>query len=186
MAENPERPTLLELFFVFMRVSAFTIGGGFVMFPLMKREVVDDKEWISDEEMVDYYALGQSIPGVIAMNTATLIGYRKRGVCGALAAAIGMAAPSVVVILLVAAFLAPYFDSPLVQKAFSGIRAAVVALIVMALYKMAGKSVNSVMQLALGVGAFLSIVALQIHPVLVIAAGGILGLTLFQKKEKEL
>ncbi|MBN2703285.1 MAG: chromate transporter [Pontiellaceae bacterium] len=185
MAEKRERPTLLELFFVFLRISTFTIGGGYVMFPMMKREVVDAKGWVSDEEMVDYYALGQSIPGIIAMNTATLVGYRKRGVPGALVAAVGMAAPSIVVILLVAAFLTPYFDHPLVQKAFGGIRAAVVAMIVMAIFKVAKKSVDSVARLSIGVGAFIGIIALQIHPVLVIVAGGVLGLVLFQKKETE-
>jgi chromate transporter len=155
------------------------------MFPLMKREVVDAKGWISDEEMVDYYALGQSVPGIIAVNTATLIGYRKRGVPGALVAVLGMATPSIVVILLIAAFLTPYFDHPLVQKAFSGIRAAVVALIVMAIFKVAKNSVDSFARLAISVGAFLCIVALQIHPVLVIVAGSVLGLTLFRKKESE-
>ena len=73
MAANSERPKLLELFLVFFRISAVTIGGGYVMFPLLKSEVVDDKGWISDEEMIDYYALGQSIPGIIAMNTSTVL-----------------------------------------------------------------------------------------------------------------
>ena len=90
MAASREYPSLLELFLVFLRVSAITIGGGYVMFPLLKREVVDDKGWVSDEEIVDYYALGQSIPGIIAMNTSTLIGYRKRGIPGAIAAAAGV------------------------------------------------------------------------------------------------
>lgn len=150
------------------------------MFPMLKREVVDAREWISDGELVDYYALGQSIPGIIAMNTATLIGYRKRGVAGALAAALGMATPSVVVILLVAAFLTPYFDLPLVQKAFAGIRAAVVAMIAMAVVQVAKKSVGSAARLSIAVGAFLCIAVLQVHPVLVIVAGSLLGFALFR------
>ncbi len=184
MADQSENPKLLELFCVFARISAITIGGGYVMFPLMKNEVVDSKGWISDNEMVDYYALGQSVPGIIAMNTATLIAYRKRGVAGALFAAAGMAIPSVIVILLVAAFLTPYFDQPWVQKAFSGIRAAVVAMIVMAVWQVGKKSVNTLSKGAIALGSFLAIIGLQVNPVLMIIAGAFLGLLLFRKEAK--
>ena len=182
MAGKTESPKLLELFSVFARISAITIGGGYVMFPLMKSEVVDSKGWISDEELVDYYALGQSVPGIIAMNTSTLIGYRKRGVSGALAAAAGMAMPSVIVILLIAAFLTPYFDQPWVQKAFAGIRAAVVAMIVMAVWQVGQKSVNSLSKGVIAVGSFLAIAGLGMHPVLMILAGGLLGALLFRRE----
>lgn len=181
MAENREQPTLLELFFVFLKVSTVTIGGGYAMFPMLKREVVDVRAWISDEEMVDYYALGQSIPGIIAMNTTTLIGFRKRGLLGAMAAACGMATPSLVVILLIAAFLTPYFDLPLVQKAFAGIRAAVVAMIAMAVVQVAKKSVDSPAKWAIAAGAFFAIAGLHVHPVLMIITGSLLGLMLFRK-----
>ena len=182
MAEQSEYPKLLELFCVFARISAVTIGGGYVMFPLMKSEVVDSKGWITDEEMVDYYALGQSVPGIIAMNTSTLIGYRKRGLTGAICAAAGMATPSVMVILLVAAFLTPYFDQPWLQKAFSGIRAAVVALIVMAVWQVGKKSVNTLTKGAIALGSFFAIIGLQVNPVLMIVAGALLGLVLFRKE----
>jgi chromate transporter len=182
MAGKTESPKLLELFCVFARVSAITIGGGYVMFPLMKSEVVDSRGWISDEEMVDYYALGQAIPGIIAMNTSTFIGYRKRGIAGAVVAAFGMATPAVVVILLIAAFLTPYFDLPWVQKAFSGIRAAVVAMIIMAIWQVGQKSVTSVVKGLMAVGSFLAIVVLGLHPVLMIIAGGFLGALLFRKE----
>lgn len=178
---NAVRPGLLELFFTFLRVSAVTIGGGYVMFPLMKAEVVDTKGWVSDEEMVDYYALGQSIPGIIAMNSATLIGFRKRGLAGAVFAAAGMASPSVAVILLVAAFLTPWFDHPWVQKAFAGIRAAVVAMIVMAVWQVGKKSASKLPALGIAVGSFLLIVFAGLHPVLMILLGGGLGAVLFRK-----
>jgi chromate transporter len=183
MAVSRECPTLLELFFVFLRVSAISIGGGYVMFPMLKREVVDGKGWISNEEMIDYYALGQSIPGIIAMNTSTLIGYRKRGIPGAVAAALGMAAPSVLVIILIAAFLVPYFDLPWVQKAFAGVRAAVVAMIVMAVLQVAKKSANTVSGIAIAAGSFLAIVGINAHPVLLIVIGALLGFLLFRKEE---
>jgi chromate transporter len=182
MAENVKRPKLSELFLAFARISSLTIGGGYVMFPLMKMEIVDSKGWVSDEELVDYYALGQSIPGIIAMNTATLVGYRKRGIAGAVISALGMATPSVLVILLIAAFLAPYFDHPWVQKAFAGIRAAVVAIIVMAVWQVGQKAVNSVSKGVIAAATFLAIIALGVHPVLMIVCGGLLGAVLFRKE----
>jgi chromate transporter len=182
MAKTSDRPRLLELFCVFARVSAITIGGGYVMFPMLKSEVVDSKDWISDEELVDYYALGQSIPGIIAINTSTLIGYRKRGIPGAVAAAAGMAMPSLVIILLIAAFFVRYLDNVWVQKAFSGIRAAVVAMIVMAVWDVGKKSVTTPIKAAMAVGSFLAIAGLHCSPVLMIVAGAVLGLVLFQKE----
>ncbi len=182
MAGNTKRPKLLELFFAFARVSAITIGGGYVMFPLLKRDVVDSKGWISAGELVDCYALGQSVPGIIAINTATLIGYRKRGIAGAIVAAAGMAAPSLVVIILIAAFLTQYFDNVWVQKAFAGVRASVVAMIGMAVLQVGRKSVSSVLKGLLAVGSFLAIVALNTSPVLMIIAGGLLGFLLFRKE----
>ena len=182
MAESSDRPRLLELFCVFARVSAITIGGGYVMFPMLKSEVVDSKGWISDEEMIDYYALGQSIPGIISMNTSTLIGYRKRGIPGAVFAAAGMATPSLVVILLLSIFFIQYLDHVWVQRAFSGIRAAVVAMIVMAVWNVGKKSVTTPMKAAIAVGSFLAIAGLHWSPVLMIVAGAVLGLLLFQKE----
>jgi chromate transporter len=133
--------------------------------------------------MVDFYALGQSIPGIIAMNTATLVGYRKRGIAGAAVSAAGMAAPSVIVILIIAAFLTPYFDHPWVQKAFTGIRAAVVGMIATAVWQVGKKSVNSASKGIIAAGSFLAAVGLGTHPVLMILAGGLLGALLFRKKE---
>lgn len=176
-------PTLFELFIVFARISALTIGGGYAMFPLMKRDVVDSKGWLTDEQMVDFYALGQSIPGIIAMNTATLIGYRRRGIPGAVASATGMAAPSVMVILMIAAFLTPYFDLPWVQKAFAGIRAAVVGMIATAVWQVGKKAVNSVSKGIIASGSFLAVIGLGAHPVLMIVTGGLLGAMIFRRKE---
>lgn len=182
MADISDRAGLLELFFVFARVSSVTIGGGYVMLPMLKSEVVDSKGWLSDEELVDYYALGQSIPGIIAINTSTLIGYRKRGIPGAIVSAAGMAMPSLLVILLIAAFCARFLDNVWVQKAFSGIRAAVVGMIVMAVWNVGKKSVTTPVKAMISLGAFLAIVGLQWSPVLMIVAGAVLGLVLFRKE----
>jgi len=185
MAEQTvNKPKLSELFCIFAHVSAITIGGGYVMFPLMKREVVDTRGWITDEEMVDYYALGQSIPGIIAMNTATLVGYRKRGIPGAICSAAGMAAPSILAILAIVLFLMPWIDHPLVQQAFFGIRAAVVAIMLMAVWQVGSKSARSLPKALIAVGAFAAITALHLHPVILIIAGGLLGWVLFRKGDQ--
>ena len=176
------KPTLVGLFSVFARVSAITIGGGYVMFPMLKVELVDSKGWITDEELVDYYALGQAIPGIIAINAATLIGYRKRGIPGAIAAAAGMAAPSLLAILAISAFFVQYLDNAWVQKAFSGIRAAVVAMIVMAVWNIGKKSVTSPAKAAIAMGSFLAIAGLHGSPILVIVSGALLGILLFRKE----
>jgi chromate transporter len=181
-AEEPVVPGLLELFLLFARVGTLAIGGGYVMFPLLKREAVDAKGWITAHELVDYYALGQSVPGIIAMNTAALVGYRKRGLAGAAAAAAGMALPSMAVIMLIAAFLTRYFDTPWVQRAFAGVRAAVVAMIGMAVWQVGSKSVNSMLKGALAGAAFLAMAFLHISPVLLILAGGLLGFLLFRRE----
>lgn len=182
MAEKPERPSLVELFLMFLRISAVTIGGGYVMFPMLKRDVVEAKGWITDEELVDYYALGQSIPGIIAVNTSTLIGYRKRGIPGAIAAVMGMVTPSLVIIMLLAAFFVEYLDTEWVQRAFKGIRAAVVAMIVMAVWSIGKKSVTTPTKVAMAIGSFFAIAGLGWSPILMILAGATLGLVLFQKE----
>ena len=184
-AVRTDRPELRELFLVFARVSAVTIGGGYVMFPILKHEVVYTRRWAESEELVDYYALGQSVPGIIAMNTAALIGYRKRGVAGAAAAAAGMAFPSLLVILLVAAFLAPYFETAWMQKAFAGVRAAVVAMLAMAVWQVGRKAVGSPLRAVLAVAAFAASAVLRLSPVLLILTGGALGLLLFRREGAE-
>lgn len=182
MIEKPAQPSLLELFLVLMRVSAVTIGGGYVMFPMLKQEVVDSKASITTEELIDYYALAQSVPGLIAINAATVIGYRKRGIPGAIVSVLGMTLPSLVVILLIAAFFVRYLDNIWVQKAFAGIRAAVVAMIVMAVWNVGKNSVNTLLKAVIAGGSFLAIIGLNGSPIFIVLAGAVLGMLLFQRE----
>jgi chromate transporter len=184
ITKKDTQPKLLELFSVFARISAITIGGGYVMFPLLKSEVVDTKGWLSDVELVDYYALGQSIPGVIAINTVTLIGYRKRGILGGIISAAGMAMPSLLVILIIAAFFVRHLDNIWVQKAFAGIRSAVLGMIIMAVWNIGKKAVTTPSRIAIALGTFGAIIGLHSSPILLIITGALLGLLLFRKKEK--
>lgn len=172
-------PTLAEIFWVCARVSALTIGGGFAMFPMFKAEAVDARGWITSDELVDYYALGQSVPGIIAINTSLLIGYRVRGVRGAGIAALGMATPSVIAILLIAILFARYLDHPVVQKAFAGVRAAVLGMIAMAVWNVGRRAASTPLRLAIAVGAFFSIIGLGWSPVVAIALGALAGWSFF-------
>ena len=118
----------LDLFLTFAKVGVCTFGGGYAMLPILQREVVEKKGWVTEEEVTDYFAIGQCTPGIIAVNTSVFIGYRQRGVPGGIAAALGVVFPSFVVITIIAAFLTKFATYPVVQHALAGINAAVVAL----------------------------------------------------------
>ena len=132
---------LVNLFMVFFRIGAFTFGGGYAMLPMLQREVVEKYHWATEDELMDYFAIGQCTPGIIAINTATFVGYKNRGVIGAVAATLGMVTPSIIIITLIAAFLTNFADLAVVKHAFNGIRACVCVLIFNAVVKLAKKSV---------------------------------------------
>ena len=106
-----------ELFYSFAKIGAFTFGGGYAMLPLIQREVVEKKHWATEEEIMDYYAVGQCTPGIIAVNTATFIGYYKKGIIGGIFATLGVIFPSIVIILLIASLLQNFSDLAIVQHA---------------------------------------------------------------------
>ena len=126
----------LDLFLTFAKVGVCTFGGGYAMLPILQREVVEKKGWVTEEEVTDYFAIGQCTPGIIAVNTSVFIGHRQRGVPGGLAAALGVVFPSFVVITIIAAFLTKFATYPVVQHALAGINAAVVALIAVSVLKL--------------------------------------------------
>jgi chromate transporter len=129
----------LDLFLTFAKVGVCTFGGGYAMLPILQREVVEKKGWATDEELTDYFAVGQCTPGIIAINTATFIGYKYRGVPGGVLATLGVVFPSLIIITAIAAFLSNFADIPVVRHALAGINAAVVALIASSVVKL-GKS----------------------------------------------
>ena len=129
----------LDLFWTFAKVGVCTFGGGYAMLPILQREVVERKGWATEEELSDYFAIGQCTPGIIAVNTATFIGQKYAGNLGGTIATLGVVFPSLVIIVLIAAFLTNFAEIPLVQHALAGINAAVVALIAVSVIKL-GKS----------------------------------------------
>lgn len=130
---------LFALFVSFFKVGILTFGGGYAMLPILQREVVEKKGWATDEELTDYFAIGQCTPGVIAVNTATFVGYKYKGIPGGICASLGVIAPSIVIISSIAAFLSHFADIPVVQHALAGVNACVVALIASGVIKL-GKS----------------------------------------------
>ena len=133
----------LQLFLVFAQVGVCTFGGGYAMLPILQREVVDKRGWCTEDELADYFAIGQCTPGVIAVNTATFVGSKRKGVPGGIVATLGMVFPSVVIITVIAAFLQNFAHIPAVGHAFAGVRAAVVALIASSVLKLAKTTVKN-------------------------------------------
>ncbi len=133
----------LQLFLVFAQVGACTFGGGYAMLPILQREVVEKRGWCTAEELADYFAIGQCTPGVIAVNTATFVGAKRKGNLGGVVATLGVVFPSVVIITLIAAFLKSFAHIEAVGHAFAGVRAAVVALIASSVLKLGKTTVRS-------------------------------------------
>ena len=134
----------LDLFLTFAKVGVCTFGGGYAMLPILQREIVEKKQWATEDELADYYAVGQCTPGVIAVNTATFVGTNRAGVGGGIIASLGVVFPSVVIILVIAAFLQNFMHVEWVQHAFNGIRAGVVALILSSVIKLFKGAVKDV------------------------------------------
>jgi len=165
---------LIELFISFMRIGGFTFGGGYAMLPLIQKEIVERRGWASEEEVLDYFTIGQITPGVIAVNTATFIGYKKAGVLGGMVATFGVIFPSIVIISIIAAVLTNFAELPVVIHAFNGIRACVCVLILIAVYNMGKKSVVDVFTaLIFIITAILTIMKVTSPVILVIVAGAI-------------
>ena len=168
----------LDLFLVFMRIGGFTFGGGYAMLPMLQKEVVESRHWATEEELMDYYAIGQCTPGVIAINTASFIGYKTKGLFGAACATFGVIAPSLVIITIIAALLQNFADNMYVKYAFSGIRVCVCVLILDATIKLGQKSIIDRITLLV----FLIILGLSfftnISTVLLVILAGISGIFL--------
>ncbi|OQY34372.1 MAG: chromate transporter [Spirochaetaceae bacterium 4572_59] len=136
-----KKPRLSELFFLFFKMGGITFGGGYAMLPILQRELAETRKWVSEEELLDFYAIGQSTPGIIAVNTATFVGYRTAGIPGALAATAGMVTPSLIIITFIAAFLKTFSENIYVQKALRGVNISVAVLLLTSVYKFGVKSI---------------------------------------------
>ena len=170
-------PLLLDLFCAFFRIGLFTFGGGYAMLPLLQREIVEKKKWATEEELLDYFAVGQCTPGIIAVNTATFVGFKEKKLPGAIFATLGIVSPSLVIITVIAALLSNFAHIAAVQNAFAGIRVAVCVLILNSVVKLWKKSVVDKLTLGVFIAVFLGSVLLRsVSPVVFIVAAAVLGI----------
>ena len=190
----------LDLFLTFAKIGAVTFGGGMAMLPILQREVVEKKGWATDEELTDYYAIGQCTPGIIAVNTAIFIGHRNRGAGGGVAAALGVVTPSILVITVIATFLSNFADYPVVQHALAGVNACVVALIASSVIKLgkstlknkASKAIFAVVLVLAVLGSMFTeqslpglagkLIDMALSPAPIVVCAGIVGYLLFLPK----
>ena len=191
----------LDLFFTFSKIGVCTFGGGYAMLPILQRELVDNKGWATEEELADYYAVGQCTPGVIAVNTATFVGYNQMGWLGGVVATLGVVFPCLVIIMAIAAFLSNFMHLDAVVHAFNGVRAGVVALIFSSVLKLLKTSLVDwktrliyVVVLLLGAvgvwapmpgGALGQVLGALCSPVFLVVVSGLVGLAIYGKKGGE-
>ncbi len=165
-----------QLFLTFLKIGAFTFGGGYAMIPLVQRETVEKYGWITDDDLLDIVAIAESTPGPIAVNSATFVGYRVGGTAGALLASLGVILPSFTVILLVSFLLRRFGELRAVRYAFFGIRAGVLALILHSLCKMLRDSRRDVFSLVVTALSFVAVAVFDVNALIVIPAAAVLGL----------
>lgn len=167
-----------DLFVTFAKVGVMTFGGGYAMLPILQREVVDNKGWATEEELMDYFAIGQCTPGVIAVNTATFIGQKQRGIAGGILATLGVVFPSLVIISLLAGVITTFSHLTWVQHAFGGVRVCVCILILNAVVKLYKKAVVDAPTLLVFLAVALGSYFTPLSPVLFVLAAAVVGIAL--------
>lgn len=169
---------LWELFWTFAKMGAITFGGGMAMLPILQREVVEDKHWATEEELTDYFAIGQCTPGIIAVNTATFIGQKNKGILGGVIATLGLVFPSLIIISLLAGVITQFSHLAWVNHAFGGIRVCVCILILNAVVKLLKKAVIDVPTAILFAAVALGSYFTPLSPVVFVVAAGAAGIVL--------
>lgn len=169
---------LATLFGVFFKIGAVTFGGGYAMLPLLNSELADKRGWTTNEQLLDYYAIGQSTPGIIAVNVATFIGYNRAGILGGIIATAGVVMPSLIIITLLARFISNFSEIAWVQKALTGINVAVAAMLSKAVWTFTKKSVKNIWSFLILTAAFVAMYFFGIGSVWVIVTSAALGIAM--------
>lgn len=184
--KNSKAKEVLTLFLTFLKIGAFTFGGGYAMIPLIQKEAVEKHKWISDEDILDIVAIAESTPGPIAINSATFVGYRVAGVLGSAAATLGTVLPSFLIISVIATVLNEFYHITAVKYAFFGIRAGVLALIFKSLYTMYRKCPKNVASYIIMAAAFLIVAFTDINILFVLIGCAVFGLIYSLKARRNL
>lgn len=176
---------LFELFITFAKIGVMTFGGGMAMLPILQREVVENKHWATEEELADYFAIGQCTPGIIAVNTATFVGQKRKGIGGGILATIGVVFPSLVIITILAGLINNFNGLPAVQNAFAGIQVCVCVLIFNAAVKLLKKAVIDKSTLVIFLLVLVGSCWLtQLSPVVFVVLAAVAGIVIKQLEEK--
>ena len=167
---------LMTIFILFFKMGAVTFGGGYAMLPILRREIVQNHKWMDEETIMDYYALSQGLPGIIAVNVSVFIGYKRKKAPGAFAAALGVVSPSIIIITIIALFLANFKDNVYVRHALAGISVCVAALILDAVLSMWKKGVKDKFGIAICLAILALSVFTDISPILLVVSCALLGI----------
>ncbi len=165
----------VQLFAAFFKIGLFTFGGGMSMLPMLQRELVESKQWMTEEEILNYFAIGQCTPGIIAVNVATFCGYKRAGLSGAIVSTIGIVCPSWIVITLIAGSISRFSDIVWIQRAMKGVYVAVAALLARAVFTFGKKIITDFVTAGIAAGAFLAMSVWNISGILIVLAAGIIG-----------
>ena len=175
----------LDLFTAWFKMGLFTFGGGYAMLPMIQKEVIEKYKWATEDEVMDYYAIGQVTPGIIAVNTATFVGYKTRGILGGIIATLGVVSPSVIIITLIASLITNFSELEIVQHALKGIQVAVCVLMLVAVIKLFKSGVKDIPSFLIFLGALLLAYFTDISIVILVIIAGVIGyvLSLLQKEK---
>ena len=173
---------LFQLYWSFFKIGGLTFGGGLSMLPMLERELVQRRKWVTEEEILDFYAIGQCTPGIIAVNTATFVGYYLKGVVGGVIATLGVISPSVIIITVIAALISNFMEIEMVKHALLGINVAVCALMIKSISGLWKKSIKNIGSFTVFAIALLLSVLTDISTVYLVILSGILGVVLSRMK----
>ncbi|WP_313757427.1 chromate transporter [Tissierella sp.] len=171
--------TILKLFISFLKIGAFSFGGGYAMLPLIQKEIIEVHNWLTLNEFIDILAVVEMTPGPVAINSATFLGYKVGGILGSVVATIGVVLPSIVVILIIAHFLSKFKNSPYVEWAFKGIRPVVLGLIISASLTVSKNAIIDIKTFILGAVLFYLTSFKKMHPIITIIIAGIVGVIIY-------
>lgn len=188
MINKVEKTSLFKLFYTFFIIGSITFGGGYAMLPFFEREIVYKNKWVSISEILDYYSISQCTPGIIAVNVSTFIGYKERGIKGAVAATLGVVFPSIIIITSIAMVLNNYIENVYIARALVGIKISVCALLLQSIIKLSKKSIIDKVSFVIFLLMILILFVFKLSIILIVILGIILGLTtsnLFKKSNRE-
>ena len=169
---------LMQLYMAWFKMGLFTFGGGYAMLPMIQKEVIEKYHWATEDEIMDYYAIGQCTPGIIAVNTATFVGYYQKGVIGGIVATLGVVSPSVIIIGLIASLISNFAELAVVRHALLGINVAVCVLMIDAIMNLWKKSIKNIAAFCVFALALLLSVLTDISTVWLVILAGVLGILL--------